>query len=123
MSATALLEMLNGYWVTQTIAVAAELGVADALKDGPLPAHELAAALDADEAALERLVRALEMIGLLRQEPGGSYALTELGDALRDDAPGSLRALARMRGSDWQWRAWRALEHSVRTGETAFDHV
>ncbi len=28
-----------------------------------------------------------------------------------------------MRGSDWQWRAWRELGYSVRTGETALDHV
>jgi SAM-dependent methyltransferase len=28
-----------------------------------------------------------------------------------------------MRGSDWQWRSWRGLGHSVRTGETAFDHA
>jgi hypothetical protein len=28
-----------------------------------------------------------------------------------------------MRGSEWQWRSWLELGHSVRTGETALEHV
>jgi SAM-dependent methyltransferase len=119
----ALLQLMNGYWITQSIAVAAELGIADELAAGPRPIGDVAAAVDADPDALRRLARALAMIGVLDEQPDGTYGLTPLGDCLRDDAPGSLRALARMRGSDWQWRSWRELGHSVRTGETAFDHV
>jgi SAM-dependent methyltransferase len=119
----ALLELMNGYWITQAIAVAAELGVADELAGGPRRIEDVAAAVGADPRALRRLARALAMIGVLDEGTEGRFGLTPLGDCLRDDAPGSLRALARMRGSDWQWRAWRELGHSVRTGETAFDHV
>jgi SAM-dependent methyltransferase len=119
----ALLELMNGYWITQSIAVAADLGVADELASGPRPIEDVASAVGADPDALGRLARALAMLGVLDEQPDGRYALTPLGDCLRDDVPGSLRALARMRGSDWQWRSWRALGHSVRTGETAFDHV
>jgi SAM-dependent methyltransferase len=117
-----LLEMMNGYWITQSIAVAAELGVADHLAAGPRTAAELATATGSDADSLDRLLRALAMIGVF-SEDGDGYGLTPVGAFLRDDIPGSLRALARMRGSDWQWRAWRELEHSVRTGEAALEHV
>jgi SAM-dependent methyltransferase len=118
-----LLEMMNGYWITQSIAVAAELGLADHMAAGPLTAAELATATGAHRDSLGRLLRALAMIGVFSEEEGNRYGLTPVGSFLRDDVPGSLRSLARMRGSDWQWRAWRDLEHSIRSGETALDHV
>ena len=118
-----LLQLMNGYWITQSIAVAAELGVADRIADGHATADELAEATGTDAPSLRRLLRALAMIGVLTEEPDGRFGLTEVGAFLRQDVPGSLRALARMRGSEWQWSAWRQLGHSVRTGETAFDHV
>ena len=118
-----LLQLMNGYWITQSIAVAAELGIADQLAHGPATAEELAAATSTHAPSLRRLLRALAMIGVLNERPGGAVELTPVGTFLRDDAPGSLRALARMRGSEWQWRSWRELGHSIRTGETALEHV
>jgi hypothetical protein len=118
-----LLQLMNGYWITQSIAVAAELEIADHLAAGPASADDLAAQTGAHAPSLARLLRALAMIGVLSEEPDRRYALTPVGTFLRQDVPGSLRALARMRGSEWQWRAWRELAHSVRTGETALDHV
>ncbi len=118
-----LLQLMNGYWITQSIAVAAELGLADQLAHGPATAGELAGATSTDAPSLRRLLRALAMIGVLEERPDGTFALTPIGTCLRDEVPGSLRALARMRGSEWQWRSWRELGHSVRTGETALEHV
>ena len=118
-----LLQLMNGYWITQSIAVAAELRIADRLADGPASADELAEQTGTDAPSLARLLRALAMIGVLSEQPGGRFGLTPVGTCLREDVPGSLNALARMRGSDWQWRAWRELGYSVRTGETALEHV
>lgn len=118
-----LLQMMNGYWITQSIAVAAELGLADHLADGPATAEDLAGATSTDAQSLRRLLRALAMIGVLEEHADGTFGLSPIGTFLRGDVPGSLRALARMRGSEWQWRSWRELGHSIRTGETALDHV
>jgi hypothetical protein len=118
-----LLQLMNGYWITQSIAVAAELGLADQLAHGPATAEELAGATTTDAPSLRRLLRALAMIGVLEERADDTFALSPVGTFLRDDVPGSLRALARMRGSDWQWRAWRQLGHSIRTGETALEYV
>src|SRR2546426_9746086 len=55
----AMLEMIIATWTSQAITVAAQLGVADALANGPLPIDELAAQVGADGDALRRLLRAL----------------------------------------------------------------
>ena len=44
----AMMEMILATWTSQAITVAAQLGVADALADGPLPIDELAARVGAD---------------------------------------------------------------------------
>ena len=49
----------------------------------------------------------------------GCFTLGSLGGCLRADAPGSVRALVLMRGDEDWWRTWGALEHYVRTGESA----
>src|SRR5271157_5264179 len=53
----AMMEMIIATWTSQAITVAAQLGVADALTDGPLPIEELAARVGADPDALRRLLR------------------------------------------------------------------
>jgi len=118
-----LLEMITGKWVCQAIYVAAELGVADLLRDGPRSSAEIAKATSANEDAMYRLLRALSNVGIFTERPGRQFELTELGQYLRSDVPGTLRGFARFVGFDPSWRAWGHLLHSVRTGEPAFDHV
>ncbi|MGA9677315.1 MAG: hypothetical protein WBR28_19405, partial [Mycobacterium sp.] len=48
----AMMEMIIAAWTSQAITVAAQLGVADALSNGPLPIEELAARVGADADAL-----------------------------------------------------------------------
>jgi SAM-dependent methyltransferase len=103
--------------------VAAELGIADCLADGPRPAAEVARACSANEDATYRLMRALSLVGVLEERPGRAFALTPVGQGLRSDVPGSLRGFARFVGYEPTWRAWGELLHSVRTGEPAFEHV
>ncbi len=113
----AIFEMMLAGWVSQAITVAAQLGVADALADGPLPIDELAARVDADADALRRLLRALIGRGVFRQRRDGRYELNSLADTLRSDAPVSMTAAARFYGSQEQRERWTLLEDSVRTGD------
>jgi ubiquinone/menaquinone biosynthesis C-methylase UbiE len=121
--ALALLHAVTGYWVTQALAVAARCSIADRLAGGPRSVSELARDTGSDESSLYRLLRALAGIGVFRELSERRFELGPMGEYLRSDVEGSLRDLAIMRGSEWQWRAWRALGHSIRTGRTAFDHV
>jgi len=118
-----LRRLVNGYQVSQAIHVAATLGVADRLADGPRTSDELAAAVGAHAPTLYRLLRALAAVGVLHEEDGRRFALTPVGECLRSDADEPVGGWAAMIGRPYVWQAWGALLHSVRTGESAFEHV
>jgi len=117
-----LAQMLVGNQVQQAIHVAAKLGIADLLREGPRPSEELAAATGAHPQALYRLLRVLASFGIFTESEQRCFALTPLAALLQVDAPGSMRALALWSGGV-SYRTFGALEHSVRTGEPAFEEI
>ncbi|WP_242453461.1 acetylserotonin O-methyltransferase [Mycolicibacterium sp. P9-64] len=115
----ALLEIANGSWTTQALYVAAKLGIPDELVGGPLSAAEVARRVGADPDAVHRLMRALAGKGVFELRRDGTFALTSVGDAMRADAPGSIRGMILLVGDPSHWEHWGNLLHSVKTGETA----
>lgn len=113
----AMFDLVLGAWIAQSIAAAVDLGVADALKDGPLAIDELAERVQADPDALRRLLRALIGKGIFRQGGDGRYALNALGETLRTDVPGSAAGMARFVGSRQHREHWSELTQAVRTGQ------
>jgi hypothetical protein len=122
-AAAALTRLANGYWAARAVQVAAKLGLADGLRDGPRAPPDLAAATGAHPDALRRLMRALASLGVLASDPEGRYRLTPMGELLRSDVAGSLRDFVARLGEPEYWGAWGALEHSVTTGRPAFELV
>jgi len=118
-----MMQLLSGFMASQYVHVAAKLGLADLLRDGPRSAEELAAACGADAKALFRLLRVLASIGVFEETGDGRFETTALGAVLRTDHPSSLRAIAIFYGEELVWRAYGALEHSVMTGQPAFENV
>jgi len=112
-------QMITGCWVTQTIYVAAELGIADLLKSESLTTTEIAARLGTTGDGLYRILRALASIGIFRENEGGQFEQTELSECLRSDVPGSMRAWARAVGANWCWGMMGDLLNSGRTGQKA----
>src|SRR5258707_81849 len=119
----AIFEMILASWTSQAITVVAQLGVADALADGPLPIDELAARVDADADALRRLLRALISRGIFRERRDGRYELNSLSDTLRSDAPVSMKSAARFYGSQEQRERWTQLVNSIRTGNAVVESL
>jgi hypothetical protein len=115
-----LMHLVAGKFVTQALAAAAELNVAEQLVDGPRTAQEIAGVMGVHAPSLYRLMRALAAVGVLTQDDGERFSLTAVGQLLRSDAPGSYRAMAMLLGRQWHHTAWASLAHSVRTGESAF---
>ena len=115
-------QIITAYWQSQAVYVAAELGIADLLRDGPRHADRLAEQTDSDADALFRLLRALASIGVFTETAPGTFGLTPMAELLLSDASGSQRDLARMAGGE-QFQAWGHLLYSVRTGSPSFDHV
>ncbi len=116
-----LLQMLTGYWVSQAIYVAAKLGIADLVKPAPQTSATLAQATGTHAPSLYRLLRMLASVGIFVEDSQGRFGLTPLAQCLVD-GPGSQRAAALMMGEE-HFRAWGDLEHCIRTGKTAFEHI
>jgi hypothetical protein len=113
-----LRRLIDGYQVSQAIYVAATLGIADRLADGPRTSDELATATGSHPGALYRLLRALASVGIFREEDG-RFSLTPLGQSLRTDVPESVHGWAGFIGRPYYWSAWGHLLDSVRTGRNA----
>jgi O-methyltransferase/methyltransferase family protein len=118
----ALIQMATGYWESQAIYVAAKLGIADHLKDGPRTSFDLAQATRTHPGALRRLMRALASLGVFTEEKDDHFRLASIGNSLLSDGPGSLRSMVLTLGEE-HYQAWGSLLQSVKTGEPAFNHV
>lgn len=116
-----LLGLAVGYMASQAVYTAARLRIADLLaRGGPLAAAAVAESCGTEPAATERLLLALVACGVLAGDTDGRYSLTETGQALREDAPGSARRLILLYGSAPVWNAWAMLPESIASGTTAF---
>jgi hypothetical protein len=114
--------MIGGYFATQAIYVAARLGIADQLRDGPRTAGELAQLTGAHAGSLHRLLRTLAGFGVFAADDAGRFRLTELAEPLSTGAPDSLAAAAVSVG-ELYYAAFGELLHSVETGLPAFERV
>lgn len=81
----ALWDMLRGAMVTRTVAVVADLRVADALADGPRQVASLARELGANPDTLHRLLRALASDGMFAEVERGVFGNTPASELLRGD--------------------------------------
>lgn len=119
----ALQELIQGYQVTKCIYVAAKLGIADLLKDGPRTSEELAQVTGTHAPSLYRVLRLLTGVQLLSEGEAHAFALTPLGTYLQTGVPGSLRTTALYFGGEPTWQVWGALLDSVETGQSAYQHI
>lgn len=117
-----LFQLVNGYRLTQALYVVAKLEIADRLVEGPKDADSLAQEVGAHPDRLFRVLRALASFGVLTLDAERRFSLTPVGECLRSDGPGSLAAFTTFQGEE-PYRAFGELLHTVRTGETAFDHT
>jgi len=109
--------------LNQSLFAAAELGVADLLAAGPKSTAQLAAELKADENSLGRVLRLLAAHSIFAETAPGSFSNTELSHYLRSGVPGSLRAMARFRGTEFFYASFGQILHSVHTGDPARSKV
>jgi len=116
-------KMIGAFRVSQMIAGAARLRLADHLVGSPRAVHDLARLTGTHEESLYRMLRTLACLGVFAEGPDRTFRLTPRADWLRSDVPHSLRVAAEVVSDEWLWRPWGDLLHTVTTGETAFDHL
>jgi hypothetical protein len=115
-------QMITAALSTQAVYVAAKLGIADRLANGPKSVDDLAREVQANPAALYRLLRTLASTGTFTEAKPRVFANTPISDMLRSDVPGSQRAFALMVG-EVMYGALNEFLYSVQTGRPAFDKV
>jgi predicted transcriptional regulator len=115
-----LFMLMNAHFLERALFVAAELGIADLLRDGPKALSELSTLTNTDASMLGRILRALESFGLFAEDEADRFRLTEAGERLRSDHPSSYRHWIRYLGGMW-FQAASAMPESVRTGRNGWD--
>ena len=104
---------------TKSLAVAAELNIADHLKDTPKSAAYLAQATGSNANALYRLIRLLASEGVFHITKTGLIEQSSISHFLRADVENSQKDFVRMIGSHWMWDIYNHLDYSIKTGNAA----
>ncbi|WSP43391.1 methyltransferase [Streptomyces sp. NBC_01244] len=129
--AETLLRLLTGAWTTQALAAFARLDLPEAMDPhAATSARELARRTATRPENLATLLRYLTMLDVVAASTAEtedaaaeeSFRLTPLGALLRADSPDTMRPLALMYAGPF-YRSFAALDHTVRTGQPAFDHL
>ncbi|WUH79033.1 methyltransferase [Streptomyces sp. NBC_00435] len=124
-AAETLLRLLTGAWTTQALAAFARLRLPEAMDtDVATGTRELARRTATHPDTLATLLRYLKMLDVVDEETEGQggFRLTRLGALLRADSADTMRPLALMYAGPF-YRSFGALDHTVRTGQPAFDHL
>jgi hypothetical protein len=118
--AAAMINLIVGAYASQAICVTARLGVADVLANGPQPVEEIARQVGTYAFPLYRVLRAVADVGVVAELDCRHFALTPLGEILRSDVPGSLRAWATLIGMPFWHRSWSELHEALQAAESPF---
>ena len=118
-----LSQLIGNTGFIHAILLAANLGLADLLKNGPVSIADLSEATGTHAGSLYRMLRALASRGIFSEDADGRFSLTALADPLRSDAPDSIHNWALFVGSEAELQTWAHLSYSIRTGKPAFEHI
>jgi len=112
-----LLELATAFWRAKTLLTAVDLGVFNALADGPASGLELRDRLDLHPRSAQDFFDALVALGLLERTDDGGYRNGQAADLyLVEDRPTYLGGWMRMTDRRL-YEAWRHLGDGLRTGQ------
>jgi hypothetical protein len=118
--AARLVDLSLAYLQSAALSVAAKVGVADQLAQGPRTAAELAAHAGVDADRLSRVLRLLASMEIFREDATGRFHLTPMAEPLRSDVPFSMHGLVSMFTHDLFWVPTGRLTDTVAKGDTIF---
>ena len=113
----------EGTTILTGVTLAAELGVADLLSNGPRSSDEIAHATSTHPGSLYRLLRLLSVFGVFSELEPGRFEQTPTSELLRSGTPNSMRPWMRMVGLAAWGPMFAQAMHSVRTGEPSFERT
>ena len=117
-----LSEHIQYFWLLSCIRVAAELDIAEILKNGPKSIEEIAQLTGAHSESLHRVMRALVSQGIFRKGRDNMFANTSLSKPLIE-GKGSLRNMIMQHLGKLNWSVFNEISYTVKTGKDAFSKV
>jgi O-methyltransferase domain/Dimerisation domain len=108
---------------TSLMHTAAQLRIADLLKDGPLTSEEIAKHTNSHPDSLDRVMQALVSINVFRRMRNGTYANNKVSSGLITGSKGSNRGFAEFFGMEPILLAWADLPNALKDGSTSFDRI
>jgi hypothetical protein len=114
---------LRGFQVSRMLHAAAGLRLADLVGDGSPAVDALAAECGAHPDMLLRLCRALAAFGIFSVDQDGRVSQTPQSACFRSGASPTLHYAARYWGMPSVWATWGDLQHTIMTGEPAFEKI
>lgn len=116
-----LAQMIYGYWQSQCLYIATNLGIPNLLHSEPMTVETIAKATSTKVENLYVVLRALAHLGVFVEKPGRVFAATELSEQLVTTSEPSLGHFLLHIAEPSMWDAWRELGNSLKTGEVAFE--
>lgn len=113
--------IIYGYWQSQCVYVATNLGIPDLLQYGPLTVEKIAEKTETKVEKLYVVLRALAHLGVIVEKPGRVFASTELSQLLISNGSPSIGDFLLHITEPSMWDGWRELENSLKTGEVPFE--
>ncbi len=117
-----LSEQIQYFWLLSCIRVAAELNIAEILRNGPKTVGEIAQQTGTHSESLHRMMRALASQGIFRMNRDKQFANTALSRPLID-GKGSLRNMVMHHLGTLNWTVFNEILYTVKTGKDAFSKV
>jgi hypothetical protein len=100
-----------------------QLRIPDHLAEGPRSAEDLATLTAVEPDALLRLLRAATALDVCTENAEQYFALTDVGEAMRTDAPRHAAAAILQLGNGPIWAAVGDIRHCVTTGQPALERA
>jgi ubiquinone/menaquinone biosynthesis C-methylase UbiE len=114
-----IIEMVQGFYVSKAIGVAAGLNIAEYLRNGEKSITELAMLSETDEESLYRLMRMLASQGVFVEKKNRIFCNNKLSKTLLDQ-PDSMRHMVIHQVNGINWKLFGDLNEIVSTGESTF---
>lgn len=111
---------IAAYHEAALLYAAVKLGLPDRLAEDARSAEQLAADLGLSAPHLDRFLRGLVNLGVCKERPDRTFALTQGGQSLRSGT--RLNEKVQIVVGQY-WRPWAVLVSSLKTGKPAFDQV
>jgi len=115
--------LTEGVTIQAALTLAATLGIADLLAEGPKTSDALAIETSTHPPSLYRVLRLLSSFGIFAESDPGLFAQTETSELLRTGSPGSMRSWVRMTGLPVWSETFAEALRSVKTGEPVLSQV